>query len=102
MDVSLAAAYQRLLGELSPRLGAAYAELLPKGEERREGGLIACCGFHMCGWFPAFSGGKRPTNEEKNRYSMISAPPRGRGLPTKKASPNATTIRLAISSSASR
>ena len=28
MDVSLAAAYQRLLGELSKRLGAAYAELL--------------------------------------------------------------------------
>jgi hypothetical protein len=37
-----------------------------------------------------------------SRYSMISPPPRGRGLPTMKASTNATAIKPVISSSASR
>jgi signal transduction histidine kinase len=54
MDVSLTAAYQRLLGELSRRLGAAYAELLlhvdsdePARMVARSGAALAAAGT---GW----------------------------------------------------
>lgn len=41
MDVSLAAAYQRLLGELSMRLGASYAELLLRHDPHEQARPLA-------------------------------------------------------------